>query len=70
MKSLADIADSLRAAFENLSPAQRDAALKTIFGNDAIRVGIALYEEGGASVRKWTTRSTTAGAASRVAGSD
>lgn len=66
MLPFADIADVLRSRLADLSAAQRDAALKTIFGQDAIRVGIALYEGGGAAIRDWTSKVDDAGNAART----
>jgi len=66
MLPFADIADVLKSRLSGLSDAQRDAALKTIFGNDAIRVGIALYEGGGEAIRNWTAQVDDAGSAART----
>lgn len=66
MLPLAAIADVLKDRLGGLSAAQRDAALKTIFGNDAIRVGIALYEGGGTAIRDWTASVNDAGNAART----
>lgn len=66
MLPFADIADVLKDRLSGLSDAQRDAALKTIFGNDAIRVGIALYEGGGSAIRDWTKNVNDAGSAART----
>jgi TP901 family phage tail tape measure protein len=66
MLPFADIADVLKDRLAGLSDAQRDAALKTIFGNDAIRVGIALYEGGGSAIRDWTANVNDAGNAART----
>jgi TP901 family phage tail tape measure protein len=66
MLPMADIADVLKDRLSGLSDAQRDAALKTIFGNDAIRVGIGLYEGGGSAIRDWTAKVNDAGNAART----
>ncbi len=61
MLPMADIADVLKDRLSGLSDAQRDMALKTIFGNDAIRVGIGLFEGGGSAIRDWTAKVNDAG---------
>ena len=63
MLPFAEIAQILQDKLGGLSDAQRDAALKTIFGNDAIRVGIALYEGGGNAIKDWTAKVDDAGSA-------
>lgn len=68
MLPMAEIADVLKARLSGLSDAQRDAALKTIFGNDAIRVGIALYEGGGQAITDWTAKVNDAGYAAKIGG--
>lgn len=52
LKSLADISGILRTALEKLNPQQRGEALKTMFGQDAIRAGNILFAEGAEGVRK------------------
>lgn len=66
MLPFADIAQILQDKLGGLSAAQRDAALKTIFGNDAIRVGIALMEGGGSAITDWTAKVNDAGYAARI----
>ncbi len=66
MLPMADIADVLKDRLSGLSDAQRDSALKQIFGNDAIRVGIGLYEGGGSAIRDWTAKVNDAGNAART----
>lgn len=68
MLPMAQIADVLKDKLSGLSAAQRDAALKTIFGNDAIRVGIALYEGGGQAITDWTNKVNDAGYAAKIGG--
>jgi TP901 family phage tail tape measure protein len=46
IKSLADIAQLLKIRLANLSDEQRQMALKTMFGTDAIRAANILYKEG------------------------
>jgi TP901 family phage tail tape measure protein len=64
---LAGAAEELRAKLSLLSPAQRDAALTAIFGQDAIRVGAILYSEGGEAVREYTAAVSETGAAQKAA---
>ncbi|MCU1691145.1 MAG: phage tail tape measure protein family [Frankiales bacterium] len=67
MKPLSDIAETLKGRLSGLTSAQRDAALSTIFGSDAIRAGTLLYNAGGAGVDKYTTAVSRAGGAQEVA---
>lgn len=46
MRSLADIADILRTHLAGLTDEQRQAAMQTMFGADAIRGATILYKEG------------------------
>lgn len=66
MLPFAQIADILKERLGGLSDAQRDAALQTIFGADAIRVAIPLVQEGGNAIREWTAKVDDAGYAARV----
>jgi len=47
------IAGQLEKALAPLPQAQRDAAMATIFGSDAIRSANVLYKEGAAGVQEW-----------------
>lgn len=64
---LAGIAREVQEELSGLSSAQRDAALSAIFGQDAIRVGAILYEEGAAGIEKFTESVSKAGGAQEVA---
>lgn len=64
---LANLADQLRAGMENMVPAQRDAAMATIFGSDAVRAANVLYAEGGDGIRAWTEKVNDAGYAAETA---
>lgn len=66
MLPMADIADVLKARLGGLSDAQRDAALQTIFGADAIRVALPLIQGGGDAIREWTDKVNDAGYAARI----
>lgn len=64
---LAGSADELRAKLSGLSQAERDLALRQIFGQDALRVGAILYKEGGDAVTDYTNAVNDSGAASEAA---
>lgn len=61
------IAGQLQTSLKDLSPAQRNAALQTIFGSDAIRAANVLYDEGADGIRDYINAVDDQGAASRVA---
>lgn len=65
--SIVDVAGQLQTTLKDLAPAQRNAALQTIFGSDAIRAGNVLYGEGAAGIREYIEAVDDQGAASRVA---
>lgn len=52
LKPLSEIADLLKTKLANLSDEQRQLALKTMFGTDAIRAANVLYESGADGVNK------------------
>jgi TP901 family phage tail tape measure protein len=64
---IAALSDQLAGAFQGQTQAQRDAALATIFGSDAIRAASVLYSQGGDGVRDWTDKVDDAGYAADVA---
>ena len=64
---LANVAGQLRDGMEDLTPAQRNAAMATIFGSDAVRASNILYEQGAEGIRKWTDEVNDQGAAARQA---
>lgn len=66
MLPMAQIADVLKARLGGLSDAQRDAALQTIFGADAIRVALPLIAGGGDAIREWTDKVNDAGYAAKI----
>lgn len=61
------LAGQLKTGLEDLTPAQRNAALATIFGSDAVRAANILYSEGSAGIAKWTDEVTESGAAAKQA---
>lgn len=61
------VADSLQDALGGMSDAQRNAAMSTLFGADAIRAANIVVEAGGEGVRQWTDAVSESGFASDVA---
>lgn len=64
---MVELADQLRAGMEDLTPAQRDAAMATIFGSDAVRAANVLYAQGGAGIQDWINKVNDAGYAAETA---
>lgn len=64
---MAALADQLKTRLGGLSQEQQNAALKTIFGADAIRVATVLMKEGGDAVREWTIAVAEQGFAAEMA---
>lgn len=58
IKSMADIAELLKTKLNGLSDEQRQMALKTMFGTDAIRAANILYNEGADGINKMTNAMT------------
>ena len=50
---LAEFAGNLQTALRSLTPEQRNAAMATIFGSDAVRAATVLYDEGETGIRNW-----------------
>jgi TP901 family phage tail tape measure protein len=65
---LAEFAGQLQTALGNMSAEQRQAALETIFGSDAVRAASVLYEQGEDGIRGWTSAVNDSGYAAEVAG--
>ncbi|TQS29126.1 phage tail tape measure protein [Microbispora sp. KK1-11] len=61
------VAGQLRQGLGQLTPAQRQAALATIFGSDAIRAATVLYSTGEQGLRGYIRAVDDSGAASRQA---
>jgi TP901 family phage tail tape measure protein len=51
---LSKFAGNLQDSLKKLTPEQRNAALATIFGSDAVRAANVLYNEGADGIDKWT----------------
>lgn len=64
---IAPLAEELKSKLSDLAPAQRDAALATIFGSDAIRAANVLYQNGAAGIADWTTKVNDQGYAAETA---
>ncbi|GGA72646.1 phage tail tape measure protein [Pseudoclavibacter endophyticus] len=64
---MANLAGSLEEALGTLTAEQRNAALATIFGQDAIRGANILYNEGRAGIEQWTETVDDSGAAAETA---
>ena len=67
MVDAANIAGQLQAGLGDLAPAQRNAALQTIFGSDAIRAANILYTQGEAGIRDYIAAVDDQGAAAKMA---
>lgn len=62
-----DLAGQLQDKMSGLTQAQRDSAMATIFGTDAIRVANVLYNEGAAGIAEWTDKVNASGFAAEQA---
>jgi TP901 family phage tail tape measure protein len=61
------LAGQLREKLQNLTQAQRNAALAQIFGTDAIRAASVLYDQGAQGIQGWITKVNDSGYAARTA---
>jgi len=64
---IAPLAEQLKTKLSGLSQEQRDSALATIFGSDAIRAASVLYSNGAAGIADWTTKVNDQGFAAETA---
>lgn len=62
-----NLAGQLQSQLSGLTEEQRNNALATIFGNDAIRAATVLYKEGAAGIANWTNEVSQSGEAARIA---
>lgn len=62
-----NLAGQLQSQLSGLSEEQRNNALATIFGNDAIRAATVLYKEGATGIANWTKEVSQSGEAARIA---
>ena len=65
--SLANLAGQLQTQMGGLSEEERNAAMSTIFGADAVRAATQLYNQGAAGVEKWTKTVSQSGYAADMA---
>lgn len=61
------LAGQLKAQLGGLTQEQRNAALSTIFGSDAIRAASVLYEQGAEGIQGWIDKTNDAGYAAETA---
>lgn len=66
--TMTDLAGQLQAKLGTLTNEQRNAALATIFGSDAIRGANVLYTQGAKGIADWTKSVDDTGYAAQVAG--
>lgn len=64
---MTSLADQLKTSMQDLTPAQRDAAMATIFGSDAVRAANVLYAQGGEGIQDWINKVNDAGYAAETA---
>lgn len=64
---IANLAEQLKTKMGALSSEQRQAAMATIFGTDAIRAANVLYEQGADGIANWTKQVDQQGYAADVA---
>ncbi|WP_170198024.1 phage tail tape measure protein [Microbacterium saperdae] len=64
---LAQFAGNLQTSLQKLTPEQRNAAMATIFGSDAVRAASVLYSEGEQGIREWTEAVNDQGYAAETA---
>jgi TP901 family phage tail tape measure protein len=64
---IAPLAEQLQSKLKGLTQEQRDSALATIFGSDAIRAANVLYSNGAKGIAEWTTKVNDAGFAAETA---
>jgi TP901 family phage tail tape measure protein len=64
---LSEFAGNLQTSMADLTVEQRNAAMATIFGSDAVRASAILYEQGAAGIEKWEQAVSDAGYASETA---
>lgn len=65
---LSALAGQLQSSMGGLTQEQRNAAMATIFGSDAVRAANILYEQGADGIAKWTDTVSESGYAADMAG--
>lgn len=64
---MAEVASRLQDSLKSLTPEQRNAAMATMFGSDAVRAANVLYAQGSEGIKSWTSEVNQQGYASQVA---
>ena len=64
---LSAYAGKLQGALKDMSSEQRNAAMQTLFGSDAVRAAAVLYEQGAEGVQEWINAVDDAGYAAETA---
>lgn len=64
---LANFAGNLQNAMKDLTVEQRNSAMATIFGSDAVRAASVIYEQGSSGVQSWIDKVNDAGYAAEQA---
>jgi TP901 family phage tail tape measure protein len=64
---LAQFAGNLQSSLSGLTVEQRNSAMATIFGSDAVRAANVLYEQGQTGIQGWIDKVNDQGYAARVA---
>jgi len=67
MLGVSEMAGQLQAHLSGLTEEQRNSALATIFGSDAVRAANVLYKEGAAGIADWTSKVNDQGYAAKQA---
>jgi len=67
MKSFSEISGELQGKLGGVDDQTRNAALATIFGNDALRAANVLYKEGAEGIQGYVDQTNDAGYAAKVA---
>jgi len=67
MKSFSQIAEVLKTKLGGLTAEQRNSALATIFGTDAVRSAGVLYSNGGKGIDEWNKKVNDSGYAAETA---
>jgi TP901 family phage tail tape measure protein len=64
---ITQLAGNLKTKLSGLTQEQRNSALATIFGSDAIRAASILYEQGSDGIQKWIDKTNDSGYAAETA---
>lgn len=64
---MTEFAGNLRNGLKDLSVEQQNAALKTIFGSDAVRAASVIYDQGAEGIQGWIDKTNDTGYAAETA---